>query len=56
MTYKIVITGFLVYNKLEKIQFFENTFLLANISIKMILKIFFSHFLLYKYMVCREKA
>lgn len=32
---------FLFYNKLKKVQFFEKTLLVANISIKIILKMFF---------------
>lgn len=38
-TYKKVIAGLLVYNKLGRIQFFEKTFLLADINIEVVLEI-----------------
>lgn len=40
-TYGIVIVGFLVQDRLEKVRFFEKTFLLANTSIKVFLRISF---------------
>ena len=40
-TFAMIITGFQVINKLNKIWFFQEIFLLANISIKMVLKISF---------------
>ncbi len=43
-TNKMVIVGFLIQDRLEKILFFEETFLLANISIEMVLKMFFLTF------------
>lgn len=42
--YKMVIVKFLVYNKLDKIQFFKKTFLLVNTSMKVVLIIFFLSF------------
>ncbi len=44
MFYSIVIIGFWLQNKLEKIQVFDKTFLLADITIEMILKILFLSF------------
>ena len=41
LTYKIVIAEFLVQNELKKVWFFEETFMLADISIKMILRMLF---------------
>ena len=38
--FKIVITNCLIKNKLESIQFFYKAFLLANISLEVVLKIF----------------
>lgn len=43
-TYEIVTTGFLVYDKLDRVQFFEKTFLLANISIEVVLEMPFLSF------------
>lgn len=41
-TYKMVIAGFLVQDRLEKVGFFEKTFLLANTSMEVVLeKLFF---------------
>lgn len=42
--YKMTTTRFLVYNKLDRVWFFEKTFLLANTSIKMILEMLFLFF------------
>ena len=39
--YGMILAGFLIQNKLGKIQFFEKTFLFANTSIKMILEMLF---------------
>lgn len=36
--YRMVIVAFFVYNKLEKVWFFEKSFLLANTNIKVILR------------------
>ena len=36
-TFKIVITGFQIRDKLGRAQFFQESFLLANTSIKMVL-------------------
>lgn len=36
--YEIVIAGFSVHNKLGRVWFFKETFLLANISIEMVLE------------------
>lgn len=41
MTYKIVIAGFSIYNKLGKIWFFERIFLLANTSMKVVIEMLF---------------
>ena len=40
VTYEIVLTSFSVQNKLEKIRFFEKTFLLADTSIEVVLGMF----------------
>ena len=40
-TFKIVLASFQIKNKLEKARFFQETFLFANFSIKMILEISF---------------
>ncbi len=40
MTYKIIIAGFFVQNKLKKVKFFKETFLLADTTIKVVLKMF----------------
>ncbi len=40
----MILTGFLVQNKLRKVWFFEETFLLVDTSIKMILSMFFLTF------------
>lgn len=37
VTHRMVIIEFSVYDKLEKIRFFEETFLLADISIEVVL-------------------
>lgn len=39
--YEIVLIGFSVQNKLKKVQFFEKTFLLTDISIEVIRKMSF---------------
>lgn len=44
VTYGIVIARFFVQDKLEKIQFFEKTFLLADTSMEVILKMLFLTF------------
>lgn len=44
-TYGMVIVGFSVQNRLEKVLFFEEVFLLANTSIKVVLRIPFLIFL-----------
>ena len=41
VTYEIVIIGFSIKYKLEIVWFFEETFLLANNSIEVILEMFF---------------
>ena len=41
VTYEMVIIGFLVEDRLEKVWFFEEIFLLANTSIKVILEMLF---------------
>ena len=43
-TFKMVLASFQVENMLEKALFFKKTFLLADFSIKMILKILFLTF------------
>lgn len=43
-TYEMPIAGFSVYNKLGKVWFFEDTFLLANTSMKVILRMLFPPF------------
>lgn len=43
-TYRMVIAKFLVYNKLGRAWFFEETFLLANINMKVVLKMPFLSF------------
>lgn len=40
-TYRMVITGFLVQDRLEKVWFFKKTFLLIDTSMKVILEILF---------------
>lgn len=40
-TFEIVLASFQIEDKLRKTRFFQKTFLLANTSIKMVLKIFF---------------
>lgn len=40
-TYKMVTAKFLVHNKLDKAWFFEETFLLANTGIEVILEMLF---------------
>lgn len=40
----MVIAGFSVQNRLEKVEFFEKTFLLADISIKVVLEMLFLTF------------
>lgn len=40
----MVTIGFLVYNKSNRIKFFKKIFLLANIDIKIVLKMFFLFF------------
>lgn len=40
----MIIAKFLIQNKFEKAKFFKKTFLLANTSIKIVLKIYFSFF------------
>ncbi len=37
VTYEMVLAGFSVQNKLGKVQFFEETFLLADTSIEVVL-------------------
>lgn len=41
----MILAGFLVYNKLKNIQFFEKTFLLAETNMKKVLKKHFPTFL-----------
>lgn len=41
VTYGMVLAGFSVSNKLEKVWFFEKTFLLANTNMEVVLKMFF---------------
>lgn len=40
----MVLVGFLIYNKLNKIQFFKETFLLTNTSIEVVLNMSFLSF------------
>ena len=44
MTSNIVVAGFLVMNKLGKAIFFQKTFLLADITINMVLRMSFLTF------------
>ena len=44
VSYEIVIAGFSVQNRLEKVRFFEETFLLADTSIEMVLRMPFLTF------------
>lgn len=37
----MILTSFQVKNKLEKVQFFQDNFLVSNIGIKVILNIYF---------------
>ena len=39
--YKIIVMAFLVINKANEIRFFEKIFLMANISLKLVFRIFF---------------
>lgn len=41
VTYEMVLAGSSVQNKLRKVQFFEEPFLLADTSIKVVLEILF---------------
>lgn len=43
-TYEMAIIKFLVHNKLDRIWFFEENFLLTNISIEVVLEILFLSF------------
>ena len=43
-TFGIVITGYLVKNKLKKVRFFQKTFLLANIGLEVVLGMLFLTF------------
>ena len=40
-TYRIVITAFSVTDKANRVRFFEETFLVANISLEVIFRMFF---------------
>lgn len=40
-TFRIVLTSFQIEDKLEKIKFFQKVFLLINLSIEIVLKMFF---------------
>lgn len=40
-TYGMIVAVFLMTNKVNKIRFFEKTFLIANFSLKVVFKIFF---------------
>lgn len=40
-TYKIVVIAFLVTDKANQVRFFEKKFLMANVSLEVVLKIFF---------------
>lgn len=40
-TYKMVVAAFSIINKRNQIKFFENTFLLANVSPEVVLEMFF---------------
>ena len=40
-TYKMVVAAFLMTNKVNQVKFFEETFLVANVSPKVVLGIFF---------------
>ena len=40
-TYKIVVVVFLVTNKVNQVRFFEKAFLLANISLKVVVEMFY---------------
>ena len=42
--FEMVIAGFQVLDKLNKVRFFQKTFLLANITIKVVLGMFFLTF------------
>lgn len=42
--YEIVTVGFLVHDKLDKVQFFDKIFLLVIIGMKMVLGMFFLSF------------
>ena len=39
--YEMVITAFLVINKVNWVRFFEKTFLVTNVSLKVVFKMFF---------------
>lgn len=41
-TFKIVLASFQVEDKLKRAQYFQEIFLLANIGLKVVLKIFFA--------------
>lgn len=40
-TYKIVVTVFLVTDKVNEVKFFKKTFLVANVSLKIVFKMLF---------------
>ena len=44
VTYKIVLVGFSIQNKLGKVWFFNKTFLLADTSMEVVLEMFFLTF------------
>lgn len=44
-TYGMIIKSFLIWDELEKVQFFEGTFLLANTNMEVVIKIPFLTFL-----------
>ena len=39
--YKIVVAAFLVTNKANRVRFFEETFLMANVSLEVVFRILF---------------
>ena len=43
-TYEIVVAAFLVMDKTNQVRFFEKIFLVANVSPKVVLRIFFLNF------------
>ena len=40
-TYEMIVTAFLVMDKINRVKFFEKTFLVANVSLEVVFEMFF---------------